>query len=326
MNQNQRSAIGPVGPELLGQVFERHAAALEFYARQWCANPEDVVQEALVLLAAEPQSPQDVVAWLYHVVRARAINASRAATRRKHHETRAARHETGWLATAPGDILDAGAAAAALARLPAEEREVLIARIWSGLTFQQIGRAVHKYIDAHGTFPPPTSFGPDGKPLLSWRVHILPYLDQQALYAQFHLDEPWDSVHNRRLTETVVPVYRSPISKLEEKWRTNYLLPVRGGAIYSSRRDTPKIGDITDGTCNTILAVEVDDGHAVPWTKPEDLTFDPKQPENCLTGVYPGGFLALFADASATLLELPANPAHLRALFTRAGGEVVDRR
>jgi len=140
MDESQRSATGPVGPDLLGQVFDRHAAALEFYARQWCVNPEDVVQEALVLLAAEPQAPKDVVAWLHHVVRARAINASRAARRRKEHEARAARLEPGWLASPPGDIIDAAAAAAALVRLPAEEREVLIARIWSGLTFQQIGQ------------------------------------------------------------------------------------------------------------------------------------------------------------------------------------------
>jgi RNA polymerase sigma factor (sigma-70 family) len=138
MDENEPSATGPVGPGLLGRVFDQHAAALEFYARQWCDSPEDVVQEALLLLAAEPRAPRDVAAWLYHVVRARAINASRSAKRRKCHENAAAQLETGWIAPSPGDAIDAHAAAEALAGLPEGEREVVVAHVWGGLTFQQI--------------------------------------------------------------------------------------------------------------------------------------------------------------------------------------------
>ncbi|MFC1596605.1 RNA polymerase sigma factor [Planctomycetota bacterium] len=139
MDENQPTATGPVGPELIDRLFDRHAAVLEFYARQWCASPEDVVQEALVLLAAEPRAPRDVVAWLYRVVRTRAINASRSARRRKHHEAAAALPETAWFTPSPGDAIDAKAAAAALSGLPGDQREVVVAHLWGGLTFQQIG-------------------------------------------------------------------------------------------------------------------------------------------------------------------------------------------
>lgn len=140
MGANEPSATGPVGPDLLERLFSRHATALEFYARQWCANSEDVVQEALVLLAAEPQVPQDVAAWLYRVVRTRAINASRSANRRKRYESAAALPERTWFVSSPSDAIDAHAAAAALEGLPDEQREVVVARVWGGLTFQQIGQ------------------------------------------------------------------------------------------------------------------------------------------------------------------------------------------
>lgn len=140
MGDNEPSATGPVGPELLEWLLDRHAATLEFYAHQWCANPEDVVQETLVLLAAEPQSPRDVVAWLYRVVRSRAINASRSARRRKHHEAAAALPETACFVPSPGDRIDAKKAAATLERLPDDQREVVVTRLWGGLTFRQIGQ------------------------------------------------------------------------------------------------------------------------------------------------------------------------------------------
>ena len=139
MDDNEPSVTGPVGPDLLERLFDRHAAALEFYARQWCANGEDVVQEALGLLAAEPQAPRDVAAWLYRVVRTRAINASRSVRRRKRHEAAAALPETGWFVPSPGDAIDAKAAAAAVEGLPDDQREVVVAHVWGGLTFQQIG-------------------------------------------------------------------------------------------------------------------------------------------------------------------------------------------
>ena len=139
MDENPTKATGPVGPETLGRLFDEHATPLEFYARQWCANPEDVVQEVFILLAAEPESPQNPTAWLYCAVRTRALNSSRSARRRQRHESVAAHGEAAWFVPSPGDRIDAHMAADVLETLPDDQREVVVAHVWGGLSFRQIG-------------------------------------------------------------------------------------------------------------------------------------------------------------------------------------------
>ena len=142
VNANDSNATGPVGPDLLGRLADRHAAALELYARQLCDSPQDVVQEALVQLAGLARGPDDALGWVYCVVRNRALSAARAARRRRRHEREAAGRRSAWFQPSAADAIDAQAAAAALESLPQEYREVVVARIWGGLTFQQIGRMV----------------------------------------------------------------------------------------------------------------------------------------------------------------------------------------
>jgi RNA polymerase sigma factor (sigma-70 family) len=125
-----------MGPELLGRLLDTRAAALVLYARQWCAAPDDVVQEAFVRQAALRSSPDDPVAWLYRAVRNGAISASRSDRRRRRHETGAASVE--WFVPAVGAALDRAEAAAAVESLPVEEREVVVAHLWGELTFEQI--------------------------------------------------------------------------------------------------------------------------------------------------------------------------------------------
>jgi RNA polymerase sigma-70 factor (ECF subfamily) len=127
-----------VGPELLGPLLDRHAAALELYARQWCRTPEDVVQRAFVQLAGQRAAPDQVVTWLYRVVRNGAISAARAEQRRRRHETAAAEGTRSWFVPAEPPSLDSAAAIAALTSLAADEREVITAHLWGGLTFQEI--------------------------------------------------------------------------------------------------------------------------------------------------------------------------------------------
>ena len=127
-----------MGPEGLGRLMDDHAAALMLYARQWCVCPEDVVQEAFVKLAAQRGPPADVVPWLYRVVRNGALSAARAERRRRRHEGLAAARAPAWFVPSEGEGLDAAAAAAAIQSLPPEQREVLVARLWGGLTFEQI--------------------------------------------------------------------------------------------------------------------------------------------------------------------------------------------
>jgi RNA polymerase sigma-70 factor (ECF subfamily) len=126
--------------DLLAHLLDQHAAALELYARQWCDTPEDIVQEAILKLAGLYEVPANPAAWLFRVVRNRAIDAGLAARRRKHHETVAAAEWSSWFESDAGDrpgVLDPESAAAELHALPIEEREVIIAHLWGGLTFEQ---------------------------------------------------------------------------------------------------------------------------------------------------------------------------------------------
>jgi RNA polymerase sigma-70 factor (ECF subfamily) len=128
-----------VGPELLERLAKEHAAALVLYARQWCDAPEDVVQEAFLKLVVQKRPPDNPVPWLYRVVRNGALASSRAARRRRRHEAVAAARAPAWFATAEDAGLDVEATTAALRALPVEQREAIVAHLWGGLTFEQIG-------------------------------------------------------------------------------------------------------------------------------------------------------------------------------------------
>jgi hypothetical protein len=188
---------------------------------------------------------------------------------------------------------------------------------------KQIAIAMHNYHDANKCFPPHEIYSADGKPLLSWRVLVLPYVEQNQLYQQFHLNEPWDSPHNRALVEKMPPLYRCPGSKLKEKGRTNYVVSVGPQTVFHGRQGTP-IKDITDGTSNTIMVVECDDPHSPVWTKPDDLPFDPKDPMRGLGHIFTGGFQLAMCDGSVRFTSTSIPPETLRALFTKAGGEPPD--
>jgi RNA polymerase sigma-70 factor (ECF subfamily) len=122
-----------------GQLIDWHAAALVLYARQWCRAPEDVVQEAFLKLMAQPAVPEAVAPWLFRVVRNLAISAARAERRRRQREHDIAARTAPWFVSDPGQQLDAAALHEALAALPAEQREIIVAHLWGGLTFEQAG-------------------------------------------------------------------------------------------------------------------------------------------------------------------------------------------
>ncbi len=129
-------------PQRLGQLVDEHAAALALYARQWCRAPDDVVQEAFLKLAGQRSPPDNVVAWLYRVVRNGAIAAGRSEQRRRRHERGAAELAGSWFLPAEGTAFDGQAATEALESLSLELREPLVAHLWGGLTFEQIGEVM----------------------------------------------------------------------------------------------------------------------------------------------------------------------------------------
>src|SRR5262245_13406283 len=124
-------------PQDFGRLVDRHGPPLVLYARQWCHAPEDVVQDAFLKLFALPRSPREVVPWLYRVVRNAALDAAKLARRRQRRESAAARPAR-WFVEPEVDGLDADAAVDALQRLPLEQREAIVARLWGGLSFEQI--------------------------------------------------------------------------------------------------------------------------------------------------------------------------------------------
>ncbi len=191
---------------------------------------------------------------------------------------------------------------------------------------KQLSIALLNFEAATGRFPSAAIPTKDGKPGLSWRVALLPYLEEQALYEQFHLDEPWDSEHNKTLIEKMPEVFTSPASSVA-KGKTNYLaVRTESSAIVESDSKLGRrIRDILDGTSMTIWIVEVDDDQAVEWTRPDDFEPDANNPMKGLGGLIPDGFVVGFLDGSTTLLPTATPIEKLRAFFTVAGGEPIQR-
>jgi len=153
---------------------------------------------------------------------------------------------------------------------------------------KQISLAMHTYHDVSGTFPPAAKYDANGKPLLSWRVLILPYLDEPALYEQFHLDEPWDSPHNKPLADRMPSVFRCPSERLPSQSLTTYMVVVDPRSIFTGEASGVPISRVSDGTSTTLLVVEA--ARPVLWTKPEDLALGPVDRPLGVGSKHPGGF------------------------------------
>lgn len=196
------------------------------------------------------------------------------------------------------------------------------ARMQSTNNLKQLALAMHGYLDAYKAFPAAANVDKDGKPLLSWRVHILPFLDQVSLYKEFRLNEAWDSEHNKKLIARMPAVFAKPGLDLAAEGKTTYLAPIGKDTIFPPGDRGTKIQEIRDGTSNTILLVDADVEHAVTWTKPEDLKLDTADPLKGLVKMR-DGFAAAFADGSVHFLRAAIDPRTLHALFTKNGGEVI---
>ena len=197
------------------------------------------------------------------------------------------------------------------------------ARTQSQNNLKQIGIALLNYHDVNKMLPASANFDAQGKPLLSWRVHILPYLEQDGLYKQFKLNEAWDSPHNKKLIAQIPPTYASPVSKVGQEGKTTYLAVSGKGSMFEGNKGQ-RLANITDGLSNTIAVVEVNDTKAVYWTQPEDFAIDTKDPLAALVQKEWKGFNVLMGDVSVRFLSANVRPATLSALFTRRGGEVVN--
>ena len=187
---------------------------------------------------------------------------------------------------------------------------------------KQIGLGMFNHESKYLQFPPCAVLSKSGKPGLSWRVKILEFVDVD-LYKQFHMDEPWDSEHNKALISRMPAIYASPNDDdLTKQGKTRYIV-LKGKGMLFDGENGPKIRDVTDGTTNTIMAVEARSDHAVIWTKPDDLEVDFDAPITGLQDSRVGGFHALFVDGSVHYLSTNIDRVTLKALFTKSGGETV---
>ena len=202
--------------------------------------------------------------------------------------------------------------AAAGVALPAiQKARESASRLQSMNNLKQLALAMHVYNDAHGHLPPAVVIGPDGKTPHSWRVEVLPYIEQDQLYKQYKQDEPWDSDANKKVLAQMPVIFRSPSYEPRGNNADYYVLTGKG-TMFSGKEGI-KFTDITGGTSNTIMIVEAN--RDIPWTKPEDIECDPSQPLPKLGGHFAGGFSAAFADGSVRFIGQGVDEKSLKALI-----------
>jgi hypothetical protein len=175
-------------------------------------------------------------------------------------------------------------------------------RIHSGNNLKKIWEGIHGYHERYGHFPPAAVFNKDGEPLYSWRLSILPFLGEQALFDEFKLDEAWDSPNNKPLLAKMPLAYVHPTQgRRKEPFGTHYQVFVGGGTLFESSpqsqsrtlQELEKAGRSND----TVLVIEAAD--PVPWTKPQDLTFVADGPLPRLGGLHADGtYIFLMTDGS----------------------------
>jgi hypothetical protein len=213
-------------------------------------------------------------------------------------------------------------------------------RMKSSNNMKQMALAAHNYNDTYNELPG-NSYSPDGKPLLSWRVHILPYIEQNNLYMQFKLDEPWDSPNNIKLLNQMPKVYANPNEPALTS-KTYYRGFSSPGAVFENRPGARpmlnkqklnqgplgklepfSIGSIKDLSSETILFIEA--GEPVEWTKPEDLDASPGKPFPPLGGMKlnRNRIQVGMLDGSVKMIRNDLPETTLRALVTHSGGEAI---
>jgi prepilin-type processing-associated H-X9-DG protein len=194
---------------------------------------------------------------------------------------------------------------------------------------RQISIAMQNYHDVWGTFPPAYLADENGKPMHSWRVLILPYLEANTTYSAYRFDEPWDGPNNSQLAASMPAAYRCPSDPTAgpASTTTNYAAITGPGTIFNADQGSP-MSSIVDGTSNTLMIAETS-GAGIHWMEPRDLdinqmTFRVNGSPNEISSKHPGGAQAAFADGSVRFLSDSIAAQTLRAWMTKAGNEPVN--
>ncbi len=180
----------------------------------------------------------------------------------------------------------------------------------------KIAAAMNQYLAQHGQLPAAANYN-DGRPMLSWRVHLLLLLGEDELYHEFHHNESWDSPHNQTLLAKIPSIYKSP-ERADEN--TNYLAPAGAGSAFANEEGL-STEDLAGLESNTVVVLEVDDAQAVPWTRPGDHRFIPAFPRKGLGNLRDGGFLVAMADGSAQLVGAEISDEEMRTFLVVGAGK-----
>jgi len=192
-------------------------------------------------------------------------------------------------------------------------------RVQSANNIRKIALAMLNYESAHGHFPPAVLYDKKTGTPYSWRVAILPYLEQNEVYKLYRFDEPWDSENNKKVLEYRPMQLLSPTDP--SSTNTAYLLLTGPETVFTGKKGT-KFVQIRDGSANTLLLVEAK--RDIPWTKPEDIPYAPEKPLPKLGGFFKSGFHVAFCDGSVHFMAEDVDQKTLRHLIEKADGNVVD--
>ena len=185
---------------------------------------------------------------------------------------------------------------------------------------KQIALAMHNYNSTFGAFPAAAICDKKtGKPLLSWRVAILQYIEEEALYKQFKMDEPWDSEHNLKLAKNMPKIYFHPKANKPGDDKTHYRLFYGKGAAFELNKPSG-LAQITDGSSNTLMVVEAEE--SVVWTNPNDLAFDPAKALPKMLSI-DGKFSAAYCDGSVRTFKMPIDQEILKLLIQKNDGKFI---
>ncbi len=188
---------------------------------------------------------------------------------------------------------------------------------------KQIGLAMHNYHDACGCYPPAAICDAQGQPLLSWRVVILPFIEEYSLYKEFHLDEPWDSPHNLPLVQRRPAQFHCLSDKTLIDTASSYVIVI-GKETYFPPQGQVRVQDVKDGTSLTVMVGEKLNNKE-PWTKPDELFFDDTfNGPSHFSSAHDKGWQVLMGDGTARFLSNNTRPEIARSIMTIAGGEMVD--
>ena len=194
---------------------------------------------------------------------------------------------------------------------------------------KQIGLAMHNYHDTYRCLPAAVLTDENDLPMRSWRVAILPFVEQAPLYDMYDFNEPWNGPNNSLLLDVFPPIYRCPDDYVLVESMTSYAMIVGEGTLGGLPNEEVSIADVRDGTSNTIIVIEVA-GAGIPWMEPRDITVeeavthitDPAASQ--FQQVHPGGVNVLFADGMVRFLPNSIDPEMLRAMLTRDDGQAVS--